>query len=167
MKVAISTMTRHPGRLLKSVPFKLMLLLYSGTYFTANVFDTSKDRVQRILGGSTATTAASLGVVSAANVGLSIYKDSQFARTFGRVSARSLPAATYISFIARDSLTICGTFNLPQLLAPSFTDMVDTFASIKVLQGSGAISYSKKHCQGMSPEMKRRNQILEYHICGK
>lgn len=113
---------------MKSLPFKLMLLLYSGTYLTVNVLDTGLAHAQHIPASSTASTAAKLGVVSAVNVGLSLYKDSQFARTFGRASARALPIASYIPFIARDGLTIYGTFNLPQLLAPSFPAVVDNFA---------------------------------------
>lgn len=120
-------MARHPGRLIKSLPFKLMLLLYSGTYLTANVLDTGLEHAQHMSAGSTASVAAKLGIVSAVNVGLSLYKDSQFARTFGRISARALPVASYIPFIARDGLTIYGTFNLPQILAPSFPAIMDNF----------------------------------------
>lgn len=40
-----------------------------------------------------------------------------------------MPAASLVLFVARDGLTILATFNLPQLVAPSLPEYVDTFAS--------------------------------------
>lgn len=100
-------------------------MLYVGTYFTANAIDTLTSHSQGLPANSTTSSTAKLGTVSAVNVGLSVYKDSQFARTFGRVSARSLPPASFATFVVRDGLTLFATFNLPQLVAPSLPSSMD------------------------------------------
>jgi hypothetical protein len=50
-----------------------------------------------------------------------VYKDSQFARIFGRPTrgpAARMPFASYALFAARDGLTIFSSFNIPPLLSP-------------------------------------------------
>ena len=106
-----------------------MLLLYGGTYLTANVIDTLSSHAQQLPASSTTSTLTKFGTVSTVNVGLSLYKDSQFARTFGKTSARAMPAASYAPFLIRDGLTIFATFNLPQLVAPSLPESMDVVVS--------------------------------------
>ena len=50
-----------------------------------------------------------------------VYKDSQFARMFGKPSsgpAAAIPRLSYALFAARDSMTIFASFNLPSLIGP-------------------------------------------------
>jgi hypothetical protein len=58
---------------------------------------------------------------SGVNMGLSLYKDSQFTRMFGALNSgptRAVRPVTYALFAFRDSLTIFASFNVPPLLAP-------------------------------------------------
>lgn len=119
MKTSISTMAHHPVRMLRGRPFGLMMLLYSGTYLTANVIDTISSQRGKLPLSTTTSTATKLGTITTVNVALSLWKDSQFARVFGNVSSRSLPPVSYVPFVLRDGLTLFATFNLPPLLAPS------------------------------------------------
>lgn len=125
----MAVMVRHPHQFVVTRPFSLMLLLYGGTYLTANVADTMSSHAHELPASSTTSTWAKLGTVSTVNVGLSVYKDSQFARTFGRLSARPLPPASYGPFLLRDALTLFATFNLPQMIAPSLPISLDDVMS--------------------------------------
>jgi hypothetical protein len=55
-----------------------------------------------------------------------VYKDSQFARMFGKPSsspAAAIPRLSYALFAARDSMTIFASFNLPSIIAPRLADL--------------------------------------------
>ena len=125
MQTSVSTMAIHPTQLVLTRPFGLMMLLYGATFMTANAFDTLSGNAQTIDEASTTTASVKLAAVCSVNVGLSVYKDSQFARMFGRSSARALPAAAYVPLVLRDGLTLFATFNLPQLIAPSLPPSMD------------------------------------------
>lgn len=129
MRASLSAMIQQPTRLFYSRPFRLMLLLYGGTYFTANALDTASSCSLDLPASTTTSTWSKFGTVSAVNVGLSLYKDSQFARTFGNSSARAMPVASFVPFVVRDGLTIFATFNLPQNVASSLPEYIDTVAS--------------------------------------
>ena len=129
MKTSVSILVRRPWQLIQTRPFRLMLLLYGSTYFTANTIDTVSSHMDGAPADSVTASWTKLGAVSAVNVGLSVYKDSQFARAFGRVSARSLPPASFATFAVRDGLTLFATFNCPQMVAPFLPKSMDVVVS--------------------------------------
>ena len=92
-----------------------MMTLYLGTYTTANTIDTVSAHAE----GLPTSTSTKLAAVTTANVGLALYKDATFARTFGTTGlTRGLPAVSYAPFIIRDGITLFATFNLPAIVAP-------------------------------------------------
>lgn len=55
-----------------------------------------------------------------------VYKDSQFARLFGKPStspAATIPKLSFALFAARDSMTIFASFNLPSIIAPKLAHL--------------------------------------------
>lgn len=57
-----------------------------------------------------------------------MYKDSQFAKMFGKpgASAAAIPKISYALFACRDSLTIFASFNLPAIIAPRLAELPPT-----------------------------------------
>lgn len=119
LKASFTSLLLNPHRFLTSKPFALIFLLYSGTYLTANSLDTFKSTTQSRPASSTTSGPSKFAATSAANLSLCLYKDSQFTRMFGTVSARPVPPVTYALFAARDCLTIFASFNLPPIIAPN------------------------------------------------
>ncbi|KAK0829992.1 hypothetical protein LTR73_004130 [Friedmanniomyces endolithicus] len=118
LKASCSTLLLRPHRFLTSKPFALILMLYTGTYLAANTLDTFKSTTNKAA-SSTTSGATKFAATSAANLSLCLYKDSQYTKMFGTVSARPVPPVTYALFAARDCLTIFASFNLPPILAPN------------------------------------------------
>jgi len=118
MRASLSTLVLRPHRFLTSKPFLLILMLYGGTYTTANVLDTTTSTIRDKPASTTTSGAAKFAATSTANLSLCLYKDSQFTRLFGTVSARPVPGPTYLLFALRDCMTVFASFNLPPLLAP-------------------------------------------------
>jgi hypothetical protein len=85
--------------------------VYGLTYFSANLINTTskaytfKPDLPRLL----ATTTA--------NMGAGIAKDRAYARMFGTVAPRGLPASSYLFFFSRDLVTMGASFNIPEPLA--------------------------------------------------
>ncbi|WPG99553.1 putative membrane protein [Acrodontium crateriforme] len=119
IQASISALIFSPHRFLASKPFALIFMLYTGTYFTANCLDTYKSTVQNKHAASTTSGPAKFLATTTTNLSLCLYKDSQFTKMFGTVSARPIPGPSYALFAARDCLTIFASFNLPALIAPS------------------------------------------------
>lgn len=109
----------RPHHFLTSKPFALIFMLYGGTYLTANSLDTFKSTTKGRAASSTTSGASKFAATSAANLSLCLYKDSQFTKMFGTVSARPVPPVTYTLFALRDCLTVFASFNLPPVIAPN------------------------------------------------
>lgn len=95
---------RHPS-------FLLIWGVFSGTYTTANTIDAVCERSNQssfypVLFGS-----------SSVNVTLSVLKDKEFARMFGKGDPKPLPAISYSLFAIRDSMTIFSSFILPKFIS--------------------------------------------------
>ncbi|PHH62647.1 hypothetical protein CDD81_6793 [Ophiocordyceps australis] len=107
-----------------SRPTRLILLLYAGTYFTANLVDTCTSTLSGNLPASAVSSGpAKFAASSTANVALCIYKDRAFVRLFGTATApRPIPWPCYALFTLRDCITIFASFNLPPVLAPRIDD---------------------------------------------
>jgi hypothetical protein len=119
LRASATTFFLRPHRFLTSKPFLLIFMLYSGTYLTANSLDTFKSTTKNRPASSTTSGPAKFVATSSANLGLCLYKDSQFTRMFGTVSGRAVPPATYALYAVRDCLTVFASFNVPPVLAPS------------------------------------------------
>nr|OQO21059.1 hypothetical protein B0A51_11466 [Rachicladosporium sp. CCFEE 5018] len=119
-----TTLFTRPHRFLTSKPFLLIFAVYTGTYLTANTLDTTLSTVRKKDAATATSGAPKFFATSAANMSLSLYKDSQFTKMFGTVSARPVPPVTYALFAVRDSLTIFASFNLPTVISPRLAEVL-------------------------------------------
>ena len=119
IRASLRQLLLRPHHFLVSRPFRLILMLYGGTYLAANTLDTFKSTTNNKPASTTSGGLSKFAATSSANLSLCLYKDSQFTKMFGTVSARPIPPISYALFAARDSLTIFASFNLPPLIAPS------------------------------------------------
>ncbi|QPG94671.1 hypothetical protein C2857_006698 [Epichloe festucae Fl1] len=110
----------QPRAALFSRPCALILMLYGGTYLTANLVDTTTSTLTNKPAGTVSSGASKFVASSAANVGLCMYKDRSFVRMFGPMGSvpRAIPLPSYALFTLRDCLTVFASFNIPPLLAP-------------------------------------------------
>ncbi|CAK4030520.1 Hypothetical predicted protein [Lecanosticta acicola] len=131
VRSSLKQMVRQPHKSAAPRPFGAMLLLYAGTYFTANAIDTVSANNEGLRAESTTSSTTKLCAVTGVNVGLALNKDSCFARSFGTAATRSraLPRISYVPFLVRDGITLFATFNLPGRVASSFPDEVEKYMS--------------------------------------
>jgi len=106
-----------------------MLLLYGGTYLAANAADTFHSVAEDLPAQHTGSNMTKLCAVTVVNLGLSLYKDVQFAKNFGPPSALAIPLISYIPFVVRDCVTLSASFYLPGKLAPSLPEAWDRYMS--------------------------------------
>lgn len=130
MKDNLAKLLFRPDRFFFSRPFALVFLLYSCTYLSANTLDTAMSTISPSKNPAdaekvdprspVATTAGTpkFFFTSLTNLSLCVYKDSQFARYFGTIAPRPVPAGTLMLFACRDACTVFASFNLPTLIAP-------------------------------------------------
>ena len=110
-----------PHTFVASKPFLLIFGLYFATYLTANTIDTATSTVRGQAAKTMTSNTPKFLATSAVNMTFCVYKDSQFARMFGKPStgpAAAIPLLSYALFAARDSMTIFASFNVPPMLAP-------------------------------------------------
>lgn len=87
--------------------FRWITFVYFGTYLVANNVHNACDMME--VDWQFPKFVSS----SATNVGLSLLKDRAFTRMLGTVAPKPLPAASYLLFTTRDSMTIAASFNFP------------------------------------------------------
>lgn len=138
----------------RSPVFLWMLGVYGLTYTTANICDSVISRQQKqtsdsvmsetdseappSVADSAATSAvAKLMAITAVNMTATIAKDRAYARMFGTVLPRGVPAATYGLWLARDLASMGCAFTLPPIVsattqnyAGTSTRFADTAAQI-------------------------------------
>lgn len=121
------TILLRPHNYIFSKPFALIFALYTGTYLTANLLDTTTSVVRATPAPTTSAGPAKFVATSSANLALCLYKDSRFTRMFGVATAhpRPVPSATYALFALRDCLTVFASFNVPPLLAPALAARIE------------------------------------------
>lgn len=128
---SLTQLLSRPHLFISSKPFLLIYALYFGTFLTANTVDTIKSTLDPLKSPANASAGPTkFAAVSAVNMSLCLYKDSQFTKMFSAVATSSstspgataakaaVPAASYALFAVRDSLTVFASFNLPPLIAP-------------------------------------------------
>jgi hypothetical protein len=113
----LASFARSPLTFLRRPEVLMMWGVYSCTYAVANVISTIAEikkvnpEMPKLLG----TTVA--------NMGAGIAKDRAYARMFGTVAPRGLPALSYMFFFARDLTTIGASFNVPDPLSRHLQEM--------------------------------------------
>ncbi|KAK4498345.1 hypothetical protein PRZ48_011003 [Zasmidium cellare] len=131
VRESLKSLARQPQTYLFNRPMASMFLLYSLTYLTANTVDTLSSYSEDLPASSTTSSTTKFAAVTAVNVGLALYKDATFARSFGSPGSklRALPASCYVPFIVRDGITLGATFNVPAAIAPSLPEGVEKYMS--------------------------------------
>lgn len=118
IRASVWQLISRPHIYCTSKPFALILMVYGGTYLSANFLDTFKSTTRDRPASHTTAGPSKFAATSAANVSLTLIKDSQYTKMFGTVSARPVPPVTFALYALRDSMTIFASFNLPQMIAP-------------------------------------------------
>lgn len=115
----------RPHGFLLSRPFLLIFSLYFSTYATANAIDSFTSTVENKKAVTVTSGPTKFAATSAVNMSMCVYKDSQFAKMFGKpgAPAAAIPRLSYALFACRDSLTIFASFNLPTMIAPRLADL--------------------------------------------
>jgi len=127
MRSSFLSIMGRPYRFFANPAFRPMLLLYGGTYLAANVSDTFHSLSEDLPAQHTDSNMTKLCAVTVVNLGLSLYKDAQFAKNFGPPSALAIPLISYIPFVIRDCVTLSASFYLPAKLAPSLPEAWDRY----------------------------------------
>lgn len=129
IRTSITQLIRSPAQVLTGRPFALILLLYGGTYFSANAADTASSTLANQKASTVTAGAAKFTASSAANIGICIYKDQVYVRMFGPpgVLPKAVPMLSYSLFALRDCMTIFASFIIPPRLGPALTPMMDKF----------------------------------------
>ncbi|KAG0180855.1 hypothetical protein DFQ28_000327 [Apophysomyces sp. BC1034] len=115
----LQTILTQPHKFVVTPQYRLVFALYFGTYFTANVVDTTCE--QRSVEQATTSWLKFLAT-TAVNMSMCIYKDRAFTRMFGTSAVRALPLLSYLFFATRDSMTVAASFIAPPLMASALQE---------------------------------------------
>ncbi|KEF62106.1 uncharacterized protein A1O9_00078, partial [Exophiala aquamarina CBS 119918] len=117
-----------PHRYIVSRASRLLFMVYSGTYTTANSIDSLQHCFKGRLSSPVSPTAVKLIGVSTVSTSLTVYKDSCLTQMFGAAAKpKPVPPISYILFILRDVLTIYGCFVCPPILAARLESLPASF----------------------------------------
>lgn len=119
IKGSVRRLLLQPHLFFTGKPFALILMVYGGTYLSANFLDTFKSTIQAKPASNSSSGPAKFAATSFANLSLTMVKDSQFTKMFGTATGRPVPGPTYLLFAIRDSMTTFASFNLPPMIAPN------------------------------------------------
>jgi len=122
LKSSFRNLLFRPQTVLFSKPVALIVMLYGGTYLTANALDTCTATVTNRPATLVTSGTTKFFASSASNIGLCIYKDAVYVKMFGPATGSPRPVSlpSYALFTMRDCLTIFASFNVPPLLGPVF-----------------------------------------------
>ena len=111
-----SEIITKPTKFFGSLSFRLTFAVYAGTYAVANLSEALLDvgNVQE----ESQRKPVKVGFSSAANVGLLLWRDSIFAKTYSGAPPKPTPWRTLAGFAVRDTATCTATF----YLAPKAAD---------------------------------------------
>lgn len=110
IKSSIRSLMLKPTNIL-SIEYFYIFLIYSGTYCSSNIIDSTCKRYQindvfpKLIG------------ISLVNSGLTIIKDRAFVKLYGTVKPKSVPLNSFMMWGLRDALTIGCAFIIPARLA--------------------------------------------------
>jgi len=120
LKMVLNDFARRPHRVVCSIPFCMVMGVYTLTYGANNVADVVSERYD--LGSATQNTMKLIGATGAYTTS-SIFKDVAFAKMFSKAAEaatevkRAVPLTTYGTFLFRDALIIGAGFILPAMVA--------------------------------------------------
>lgn len=83
LATSVKTLVTRPHRFLVSTPFLLIYTLYSCTYITANLIDTSVSTMDNLSFDSISAGPAKFISTALVNMSICVYKDTRFAKLFG------------------------------------------------------------------------------------
>lgn len=129
MRSSLLEILRNPYLFFTKPAFRPMLLLYGGTYLAANATDTFHSIAEDLPAQHTGSNVTKLCAVTSVNLGLSLYKDAQFAKHFGPPTALAVPFISYVPFVIRDCITLSASFHLPAKIAPTLPEAWDRYLS--------------------------------------
>lgn len=109
--LSVRAMMSSPLTYLKQPAFRYLWVMYGGTYCAANAFTSYEDITKS---SQPLTKTSSIFCV---NASLSLWKDSNFAKLFGEGPPKSIPPPAYVSWWARDFISMAVIFTLPPIAA--------------------------------------------------
>jgi len=124
LKTVLGDFVRRPHRVVCSIPFCMVMGVYTLTYGASNVADVVSERYD--LGSATQNMMKLFGATGAYTTS-SILKDVAFAKMFSKAAEaatevkRAVPMSTYGTFLFRDALIIGAGFILPAMVAGGMT----------------------------------------------
>ncbi|RDW80562.1 hypothetical protein BP5796_05260 [Coleophoma crateriformis] len=121
LKTSFKSFLLRPHSLIFSKPYALIVMLYGGTYLTANTLDTITSTIQNKPASTVSAGTLKFFAPAAANIGLCLIKDRQYAQMFGTGPPRPVGLPTFALFTLRDCMTIFASFNVPPMLGPVIT----------------------------------------------
>ncbi|KAK8051090.1 hypothetical protein PG993_002475 [Apiospora rasikravindrae] len=122
LKSSFKNLLLRPHTVIFSKPVAFIIMVYGGTYLTANTLDTATSTVQNKPATLVTSGTTKFASSSAANAGLSVVKDQMYVKLFGPSGPpRPVPLPSYGLFLLRDCMTIFASFNIPPLLGPALT----------------------------------------------
>lgn len=122
LRASFRSLILSPKSMFFSKPFGLILMVYGGTYLTANTLDTITSTVTAKDAALVTAGTLKFAASSTANIGFTLIKDRKFAQLFGPSGPpRPVPIPSMMLFAMRDCMTIFASFNIPPLLGPSMS----------------------------------------------
>lgn len=120
VRASLTELLFRPHHFVAARPFRLIFMVYSSTYLTANFLDTGFSTVRSTPASTTTHGVSKFVATSTTNISLGLYKDAQFTKLFGAPGSPvgRVPIGSFALFSLRDCLTIFASFNLPPLIAP-------------------------------------------------
>ncbi|KAK6828537.1 hypothetical protein PG990_010395 [Apiospora arundinis] len=122
LRTSFKNLLLRPHTVIFSKPVAFIIMVYGGTYLTANTLDTVTATVQNKPATLVTAGTTKFAMSSGANAGLSVVKDQMYVKMFGPSGPpRPVPLPSYGLFLLRDCMTIFASFNIPPLLGPVLT----------------------------------------------
>ncbi|CAD0105773.1 unnamed protein product, partial [Aureobasidium uvarum] len=133
LRLHFSNAMKRPSRFVLSRPFGIVWTLYAATYIVANTSETFASTRDNVPIGSVVLASTCL-----VNVPLGVWKDVRFAQLFGVGKASVIagaaasthtakvgrtPISAAATFLARDTLTLFGSFTLAPWLSASLPEV--------------------------------------------
>lgn len=108
---SVRAMMSSPMTYLRQPAFRYLWVMYGGTYCAANAFTSYEDI------NKSSEPLKKTSSIFCVNASLSLWKDSNFAKLFGNGPPKPIPPPAYVSWWARDFLSMAVIFTLPPLAA--------------------------------------------------
>mmetsp|Transcript_53402 Transcript_53402/g.100407 ORF Transcript_53402/g.100407 Transcript_53402/m.100407 type:complete len:253 (-) Transcript_53402:39-797(-) len=108
---SLGELARSPVTFLGQPAFRILWVMYGGTYAAANLF-TSYEEISQ-----TSKPLMKTGSIFCVNASLSLWKDSQFAKLFSGKPPAPVPKPALVTWYARDFISMGVIFVAPPIVA--------------------------------------------------